>query len=549
VTRVIKEDAPPVVYRKKGGEALKDASGKDIKGSETLKDASGKDVKLEATEGVPIILEEEGWCKVPARFQQLVWVKATSKISASLTFGEQKVQLYDSSGVPLVYADNMPVQLYSTTALYIRTFFVERPADLLVESPPPEPEVALLSPEDARTWGWMLEFEHPLTKTRACVVEGSPGVVKSSFVAQPSQDKGTMMYWDSRDDCPLLDPYGEPIEFCMHTVHELWIGDAEHKLVSTSSRVVGEVQWVEFSVMLTVEGWVKKEELRDWENAFAVHRKVDSDKAHGKCGALTKDQSGNMTYGVAYGFGCKDTPERFKARLEGAYPPPKDKVKVKHHRIPAGTAPNGDILHWAEYSRFQRVGLHQVLQDNPERPAEWAGVDCSGFVQNCVTSAKYPGSEVRIVPESLLPEVKVIEGQDNRGKRIYAFTGAVGASSSTGTYARTMDLKKTDGDLGAWLRGGDIVASKEHIVLVAGADADHMQIEAPPLTSTDVDPLKTPGTMEHLENSRFWVLNAYGMYRGASDCTRKTIKMPQSWWLKGLHKGQTHCRIWIWFNP
>ena len=191
------------------------------------------------------------------------------------------------------------------------------------------------------------------------------------------------------------------------------------------------------------------------------------------------------SFGVAYSFGCKNTPEDFIQRLQVQLP--EDKGQFKRHRIGDGVA--GDILRWDEYSIGQRVCLRDEYLFNPENPRDWAGIDCSGFAQNCTTYATFrpEGETERIVPETVVKDLKKTPGAE------------VGASAAIGNYARLMSYDKGNDGETHFLRGGDILTTESHIVIVDGT-ADQIVLvppDAPPDPPPD-DP--DPLSLEFLGN-------------------------------------------------
>ena len=528
---------PADVYAEPDGDPLTDADGKQV----TLKDGD-RVPKLETQDVDGVV-----WCKVPARFKQLVWVKKNSGIKEVIEFGAAEVQLYDFRGVPIRDHNKKPVNLKKTRRDYIRDFFID-PPHLSLEPPPPSSPYHLVGPlsfEKPEAAGYMWEFKHE--RGTACVKAFDLGLQRY-WVAVPRQASGTKMYSQPSEEHPLCDPYDKHLDFSNENVHEFYMGEDLRPL---DNRVEGGVHWFQFKVEVTVRAWVREDALA---GSASEDRPVDED--HGDCGAANHD-IGSQTYGVAYGYGCKDTPERFRERLLGIFPAPEG--GVKHHRIPVGAKKPGAIMHWDEYSRTQRVGLHEASLFNPENPKDWAGIDCSGFVQTCVTWATFdwPADGLRIVPEAIVKRMI----PDKHG----AVSGGVecGASSVFGIYARKMPFEGKKGDPAAWLRGGDILANKGHIVLTEG-DADSLELIAadppktaknqpappPPGPAGETDPLQTPGTMSALKSNRFFVLNAHGVAfeRKPPVFTRKTIKMPQRWWGVTLGDSVEAGRIFIWLD-
>lgn len=201
--------------------------------------------------------------------------------------------------------------------------------------------------------------------------------------------------------------------------------------------------------------------------AAGSSRRVRNDQAHDRNAGTHGD--GVWADGVAYSYGCKDTPGRYTRRLESnPHAPPEDN--------------GGDqsrIAAWDEYGDGHNVGRRRsdgagwpASNQGPHRIPYHTGCDCSGFVQNCITEAVFPPphDDVRIVPESVVAEIGF-----NRNDFPL---NAVGASAAVGIWrhaappatphpiARPVPEPGTDARQ-HWVRRGDVIASRGHIVWVA----------------------------------------------------------------------------------
>jgi hypothetical protein len=268
---------------------------------------------------------------------------------------------------------------------------------------------------------------------------------------------------------------------------------------------VGTTDW--YRVQLSDQsGWVSNVNGR-----FYNDRKANLEK-----------NSGNP--GVAYSYGCKDTPEEFRTKINFNEPGP------------------ASIVNWLEYTIGHKPGLHQgefnqycdpvtgkvtnpLSQYNPNK---WTGIDCSGFCQRCITLATFDKRDPmihgrnRIVPEVILRGL--LPGGEEQGDR------EVGCKTDLCKYARTVTYSNNPGQ--QWIRGGDLIASDTHIVWVAGTPND------------------TPDAKN--DKQEFSVYNAYGMLDPEQDLAkrefwRKTIEMPFSRWGVQLSSvGVDIGRVYIW---
>jgi hypothetical protein len=207
--------------------------------------------------------------------------------------------------------------------------------------------------------------------------------------------------------------------------------------------------------------------------------------------------------GVAYGWGRKDLPSRFVSLLQqNPHAPPAD-AGGNRRRIAA----------WEEYATGHKVGRTSA-EPNTDQP-EWTGCDCSGFVQNCLTEAKFDDG-TRVIPDSVVAAIHIT----NSGWTQHE----IAAGNFVGSYARKVDKPGTDLST-RFVRKGDVITTSAHIVFVA---------EDRPDTSVET----------------FEVLNEYGdvkYWQNGAQVTptdrflRKSIRMPFHYW--GIHLSQATVNI------
>lgn len=220
--------------------------------------------------------------------------------------------------------------------------------------------------------------------------------------------------------------------------------------------------------------------------------------AAGQVEAIPDDRREPINHGgpgVAYSYGCKEAPEEFTAQIEANDPKP------------------ADILSWSEYTTSHKPGLQKAEQTRGVNAYEWTGVDCSAFVQHCISRSVFPGTTIRIVPASIVTTL---------GKR-----GAVGtqvnAAGSIQAYGRRVPYEP--GSARQWMRAGDFIRTKGHIVWVAGEPDDLINYQA--------------------DARDFGVLNAYGGTR-ADIYVHKTVLMRFGEWRVSLAGGAAIGRVRVW---
>ena len=295
--------------------------------------------------------------------------------------------------------------------------------------------------------------------------------------------KQVVTVMDSAGGSPLTDAAGAPITLPNGT-RSAWLDD--------DTDVHGKT-WRNVRVSASQDGWVPAsavDEFRDDRN------KDDCNKGLFGCN------------GVAYSFGCKESPTEFRAQINSNVP------------LPA------DIINWGEYTKGHKPGLTLTEQQNDEKDHErdWTGIDCSGFCQHCVTAARFPGG-IRIVPQSIL---QALTDRGQHGTEV----GASGSTDPTEAahYARKVPYSKTNPQK-LWIRGGDIVSTSGHIVWVTEGPDD------------------APDALH--DNRDFEVYNAFGgLGDAAVQATKfvhKTVRMPFNWWQGATLSGNaTIGRVYIW---
>lgn len=244
--------------------------------------------------------------------------------------------------------------------------------------------------------------------------------------------------------------------------------------------------WYNVRLSATQNGWVPKSAVK------VVKNDKEKDCNSGLFGSN----------GVAYSFGCKESPAEFRGQLNANKPAP------------------GDIINWEEYTNGHKTGLTHDEQQSTENGHEtdWTGIDCSGFAQHCVAAATFANGS-RIVPASIL---QALTDRGQHGTQ-------VGASGAIGEYARQVPYNKTSAKK-LWIRGGDIITTSGHIVWVVDGPDD------------------APDALH--DNRVFEVYNAFGGLGPtavqATQFVHKTIRMPFKWWGVKLSETASIGRVYIW---
>ncbi len=198
--------------------------------------------------------------------------------------------------------------------------------------------------------------------------------------------------------------------------------------------------WAQIQHPLGV-GWVPSNAGRRIRNDQSVARN------HGNHG-------GN---GVAYSYGCKDLPARYANRLTtNPQAPPED-----------GPGNMLCIAHWSEYQIRHKVGRKMAdgngwpaNNQGDNRIAYHSGCDCGGFVQNCITEARFANG-VRVVPDGLLRAIAFGAAWEPDFPQ-----HAIASTSFIGNYARRIPQPGNIAER-QWVRFGDIVDGPGHVVWVA----------------------------------------------------------------------------------
>lgn len=263
-------------------------------------------------------------------------------------------------------------------------------------------------------------------------------------------------------------------------------------------------------------------------------RRIRDDQNNARNSGLHGAVIGGIDYnnGVAYSFGCKDLPDDYSTRLTNNPNAPPNNAGGNRLRI----------AHWDEYENEHRVG--RTSGDVPAWPApggavpatgiqSYIGCDCSGFVQACITQARFPAPQdnVAIVPNTLTWPVNITASRVPQN--------AIGASAFVPNHAREFDKPQAD-ITRHWMRQGDIIYSDgpgiDHIVFVAEDRLNALN-----------------------NNNTFHVFNEWGSdrYRLANgnqapvDQTRflrKALRMPFHYWRRDLTPNSFHiAKIYIWF--
>jgi hypothetical protein len=171
--------------------------------------------------------------------------------------------------------------------------------------------------------------------------------------------------------------------------------------------------------------------------------------------------------GVAYSFGCKCRPDEYAADLMS-----------NPHALPADNSPRRRIADWAEYENEHKPGLNGTSQQNPNPPpamitlptdntANWTGCDCSGFTQNCITESLFAGTDVRVVPNSMMR--RLTRSASTGDGRVHQ--NAIGSGGFVGhsAFARPVSLPQHANQYDHsrhWIRRGDLIAGGGHIVWI-----------------------------------------------------------------------------------
>ena len=226
---------------------------------------------------------------------------------------------------------------------------------------------------------------------------------------------------------------------------------------------------------------------------------VRDDRVHGQ---------NHGTYGgpgMAYTLGSKDRPDKYRDLLESNDPGP------------------DDIQCWSQYEEGHQTGAGYDTSLEWQTGYEWAGIDCSGFVQNVLMDARLWDGETPIATRSALP-------RRYRQARYFDKAVAGNPNSPYEICTRTIPFDKTSRDK-AYVNKGDVIANQDHVVIVG-----------------EEDPEVTNGTREQFD---YTIYQARGMtvtrtknYIGealnsesevpSDQFVRKVVASPMEWWASGI---------------
>lgn len=195
--------------------------------------------------------------------------------------------------------------------------------------------------------------------------------------------------------------------------------------------------------------------------------------------------------GVAYSYARKDLPFEFQRFMQRNNPRPQSRdVNLI----------DTSILCWEEYENGNKPGR----EDGDPGENNWTGVDCSGFVQNCLTHAMFEIYDLdragRITPryadfenahatndDRIIPQSFMVRITKNAGGW-YGPNDCIPADGFVDNYARQMPYNSLDEER-QWLDQGDLIATGNHIAFVAE---------------------RQPDSIRH--HREFFIYNAYGEY-------------------------------------
>jgi hypothetical protein len=267
------------------------------------------------------------------------------------------------------------------------------------------------------------------------------------------------------------------------------INDGEHFLVLEQKG-----SWVKIKHP-SGEGWVIKDTdliLNDRGKFRAAGTQIQNHGNHGINGPGYFQH--HTLNGVAYTYGGKQTPEKWRESLQ----------KNPH-------AKPDQIVNYTEYGADYKFGETKDEYDEKKTRNTWrkAGCDCAGMYQNCVIHSFFPNTTTRIVPNSMIPDTSV---PDNWLK-----SGAFIRDDKARLVARPLDLDHH------WVGGGDLISHKGHIVMVA----------------------EDKPTMTGAHPNDFKIMHEWGGdTKDKTQFRRKSIRSPFSWY--GKIKERQIGKIYIW---
>jgi hypothetical protein len=256
-----------------------------------------------------------------------------------------------------------------------------------------------------------------------------------------------------------------------------------------------------------VTGWVRRNQGLLIYNDRADYRNL------GNYGQASQDRGATHTQnGVAYSFGGKQTPGQWINSLNS-----------NPHALP------DNIIHYNEMQQYigQQLGCRFGGTNpewvwNEERLRE-AGVDCSGFIQNCYSYACFPNG-VRIVPNEKIPMLEHTPNAVNNVKWLNVLRAGDG-NNNFRQKSRIIPGYPKNNEQEHWARGGDLVITDRHIAMIAE--------DVPGMLGGGLD---------------FMIMHAFGTARNNQNAfTRKTIRSPLRWWAPRQTQSYfTFAKVYIW---
>jgi hypothetical protein len=259
-------------------------------------------------------------------------------------------------------------------------------------------------------------------------------------------------------------------------------------------QTVNNKDWFKVTTPSGTEGW-----CASWHLAKVRDDRAKSLENHGNYG----DNA------VAYSFGGKDRPTAFKQRLDDNKPGP------------------GDIKSWQQYAEVYAPKKGRVGDDT----GPGNGCDCSGFMSNCITQAKFPDG-TRIVSEAIIKQIDPVPAQN------WPWTNCIKAKDFVGDYSRKIPYHANEEEK-QWMDQTDLITSPSHVVWIADS---------------------RPSTKHATNDREFSVYNEYGgdkwwdrvngvwqKVQPVNKFIRKAIKMEfKRWGIKLNQANKKVGRIYFW---
>jgi hypothetical protein len=328
--------------------------------------------------------------------------------------------------------------------------------------------------------------------------EGVVDTLRSEMVRVANDYLNCNTFWLHR---PIHNPYQQAADFVFRITAQVKVKTAPNPQAQDlgPSTQVGELfavipgqaaaGWVQINYPGVGAGWVRANSGQQFSNDQSI-----------------ASNGGNLGgTGVAYSWGRKDLPARFS-----------DKLNTNPRAPPADGGGNLlRIANWDEYQGGHKVGRVSNQNIDPEDavdPPLWTGCDCSGFVQNCLTGAKFAAPDQRIIPDALTAAITI--NPNGWTQHEIGTGGFVGANAHAREVPKTTDVEHH------FVRQGDVIFNPGHIVFVA-------------------EPI--PNTA----GNDFLVFNEYGSFeyydqnglkqQSPNEFLRKSLRMPFHYW--GLANG------------